>query len=132
MSLNWDTRRMQLCAALAAAVIVPLSGSPVACLAAPPHAAGCTKIVLTGEVSAAQQWSQPIGQGWVFGVIPVQPGKERYTGWDLVVDRDPPAGYPDPLLVATPPYYSISEREVATTRGDSVAPSTALGWAPER
>ncbi|MGC1463021.1 MAG: hypothetical protein WA802_12520 [Terracidiphilus sp.] len=92
------------------------------------RAATCNRIVLTGEVSSGQQWSQPIGQGWVVRVLPVPPGKEGYTGWDLVIDRDPPAGYPDALLVASPPYYSISEREVATTFG--LRAQDAIGWNP--
>ena len=61
--------------------------------AAPP--APCTKIVLTGQADASHEWSQPIGQGWFFRVLPIQAGKAGYTGWDLVVDRDPPAGFPD-------------------------------------
>jgi hypothetical protein len=92
------------------------------------RAATCNMIVLTGQAAAGEQWSQPIGEGWVFRVLPVPPGKEGYTGWDLVVDRDPPAGYPDALLVATPPYYSISEREVATTFG--LRAQDAIGWNP--
>ncbi len=92
------------------------------------RASTCTRIVLTGQAAAGQEWSQPIGQGWVFRVIPIQPGSEKYTGWHLVVDRDPPFGYPDALLVATPPYYSISEREVATTFG--LRAQDAIGWNP--
>jgi hypothetical protein len=128
MSLNWAMNRAALYAAFAAAAIVLVASSPVSSLAAPPHPPGCTRIVLTGEASAGQQWSQPFGQGWVFRVLPVQPGKNGYTGWDLVVDRDPSAGYPDALLVASPPYYSISEREVATTFG--LRAQDVIGWNP--
>ena len=88
----------------------------------------CTKIVLTGQVSAGQLWSQAFGQGWVFQVLPIQPGKDGYTGWDLVVDRDPPAGFPDALLLATPPYDSINEREIGTTYG--LRAQDAIGWNP--
>jgi hypothetical protein len=94
--------------------------------AAPPPR--CTEVVMTGQVSASQEWSQPIGQGWHFRLAPIQPGKEGYSGWDLVVDRDPPTGYPDALLVATPPYYSISEREIGTTFG--LRAQDAIGWNP--
>jgi hypothetical protein len=97
-----------------------------------PHAANCWRILLTGEVNAGQEWKQPFGQGWLFRVVPIQPGHTPgtpvYSGWDLVVDRDPSAGYPDALLVATPPYYSISEREVATTFG--LRAQDAIGWNP--
>jgi hypothetical protein len=45
-----------------------------------------------------------------------------------VVDREPPAGFPDALLLATPPYNSISEREVGTTFG--LRAQDAIGWNP--
>jgi len=104
-----------------------LVGFPAHQAAAAPSPA-CTKIVLTGQADASHPWSQPFGQGWSFRVLPIQAGKAGYTGWDLVVDRDPPAGFPDALLVATPPYYSISEREVATTFG--LRAQDAIGWNP--
>lgn len=92
-------------------------------------AAGCRKLVLQGEVDAGQRWSQPIGQGWSFALFPIAPGSQGYTGWDLVVDRaQQPAGYPDALLLASPPWGSISEREVGTTYG--LRAQDALGWNP--
>ena len=54
----------------------------------------CQRVVLTGEVQAGQEWKAAFGQGWIFRVVPVQPGKEGYSGWDLVVDREAGAGYP--------------------------------------
>jgi hypothetical protein len=86
----------------------------------------CQKIVLLGDVSMGHEWKAPIGQGWFFRVLPVQPA--TYSGWDLVVDRDPPAGFPDALLLATPPYNSINEREVGTTFG--LRAQDAIGWNP--
>lgn len=90
--------------------------------------ATCTKVVLAGQVAAAHEWKQPFGQGWVFRVVPILPGTAGYSGWDLVVDRDPPAGFPDALLLATPPYNSISEREIGTTFG--LRAQDAFGWNP--
>jgi len=72
------------------------------------------QVVLTGEAGEGQQWRAAFGQGWAFRVLPIQPGPAGYSGWDLVVDREQPAGYPDALLLATPPYNSINEREVGT------------------
>jgi len=97
-------------------------------LAAAPRPQSCEKVVLTGEVSAGQEWKAEFGQGWVFRVLPIQAGKAGYSGWDLVVDREQPAGYPDALLVATPPYNSINEREVGTTYG--LRAQDAIGWNP--
>jgi hypothetical protein len=88
----------------------------------------CQKIVLMGDVSAGRAWKAPIGQGWFFRVIPIQSPNPSHTGWDLVVDRDPPAGFPDALLLATPPYNSINEREVGTTFG--LRAQDAIGWNP--
>ena len=99
---------------------------PPAALAAPKPS--CTKVVMKGEVNAGQEWRADLGQGWVFRVMPIEPGKDGYTGWDLVVDRIEGAGHPDALLVATPPYYSISEREVGTTFG--LRAQDAIGWNP--
>ncbi len=96
--------------------------------AAPPS---CRKVTLAGEVSAGHEWRQPIGQGWVFRLLPIQPDPRSghsYSGWDLVVDRDPPAGFPDALLVATPPYNSMNEREIGATFG--LRAQDAVGWNP--
>ncbi len=111
--------------ALSAALVLALA---LPCLAAPPHPAACTRIELTGKVNAGQEWSAPLGQGWMFRILPITPGSAGYTGWDLVVDRERPAGYPDALLLATPPYNSINEREVGTTFG--LRSQDAIGWNP--
>jgi len=96
--------------------------------AAAAHAPACEKIVLAGEVSAGQEWKAAFGQGWVFRVLPIQPGNAGYSGWDLVVDREQAAGFPDALLLATPPYDSINEREIGTTFG--LRAQDAIGWNP--
>lgn len=90
----------------------------------------CRQIELAGEVRSGEEWKSPIGQGWVFRLVPIQPGppSANYSGWDLVIDRDPPAGFPDALLLATPPYGSINEREVGTTF--RVRAQDAIGWNP--
>lgn len=115
--------RVGFCAVLCVATIAPVKSA-----AAARHPARCRKILLTGEVNAGQEWKAAFGEGWMFRVVPIQPGKEGYSGWDLVVDREQSAGYPDALLVATPPYYSISEREVGTTFG--LRAQDAIGWNP--
>ena len=109
--------------ALSAALVLAFA---LPALAAPPHSAACTRIELTGKVSAGEEWKASLGEGWVFRVVPIAPGSAGYTGWDLVVDRDPPAGFPDALLLATPPYNSINEREIGTTYG--LRAQDAIGW----
>jgi hypothetical protein len=84
--------------------------------------------MLAGDVSAGKEWKAAFGEGWVFRVIPIQPGQAGYSGWDLVVDREQPAGFPDALLLATPPYNSINEREVGTTYG--LRTQDSIGWNP--
>jgi len=91
-------------------------------------ASSCTKVVFSGEVSAGEAWQTSLGQGWVFRILPIPPGQGGYSGWDLIVDRDPPAGYPDGLLLATLPYNSINEREIGTTFG--LRAQDAIGWNP--
>lgn len=93
-----------------------------------PTQAVCEKLELLGEVHAAQEWKAAFGEGWVFRLVPIQPGKAGYSGWDLVVDRESGAGFPDALMLATPPYRSINEREVGTTFG--VRAQDAIGWNP--
>lgn len=83
---------------------------------------------MKGEARAGQEWRIEIGRGWVFRLVPIAPGQNSYTGWDLVVDRDQPAGFPDALLLATPPYNSINEREIGTTFG--LRAQDAIGWNP--
>ncbi|MGA2170007.1 MAG: hypothetical protein ABSG62_17530 [Terracidiphilus sp.] len=96
-----------------------------------PLQASCAKVVLTGEVNAGQEWREACGEGWVFRVLPIQTGKGGvregvYSGWDLAVDRGQLAGFSDALLVATPLYNSINEREVGTTFG--LQAQDAIGW----
>jgi hypothetical protein len=93
-----------------------------------PKSPACEKVVLQGEVNAGQEWKAAFGQGWVFRVLPIASGKAGYSGWDLMVDREQPAGYPDSLLVATPPYNSINQREVGTTFG--LRAQDVIGWNP--
>ena len=111
-------------------ILLPLFFVLLAALApAQQRAGGCRKLVLQGEVAAGQRWSQPIGQGWSLALFPIAPGSQNYTGWDLVVDRTTqPAGYPDALLLASPPWGSISAREVGTTYG--LRAQDAIGWNP--
>ncbi len=100
----------------------------ILCQARAPAAQGCEKIVMAGEVSAGHEWKSAIGEGWVFRVVPIVPGQAGYSGWDLVVDRAEPAGFPDALLLATLPYDSLNEREVGTTFG--LRAQDAIGWNP--
>lgn len=88
----------------------------------------CRRVVMQGEVNAGHSWSRSFGQGWMFRLLPIKAGNENYSGWDLAVDRAGGAGYPDALLVATPPYDSINQREVGTTFG--LRAQDAIGWNP--
>jgi len=104
-----------------------------ASLASATDVRSCQKVAITGEVNAGHEWKAVFGEGWVFRVLPIDsgktgPGKTGYSGWDLVVDREQPAGFPDALLLATPPYNSINEREVGTTFG--LRAQDAIGWNP--
>ncbi|MDR3751457.1 MAG: hypothetical protein P4K94_08235 [Terracidiphilus sp.] len=122
MKLERGVRRGICCLAYCLSAMAALS------LAAAPRPQSCEKVVLLGEVSAGQEWKADFGEGWTFRVLPIAPGKAGYSGWDLVVDREQPVGYPDALLVATPPYNSINEREVGTTYG--LRAQDAIGWNP--
>lgn len=108
-----------------------LGGALLQCACAFAYAApsqACSKLVLEGEVTAGHEWRAPFGEGWVFRMVPVPPLQAGYTGWDLVVDRADPAGFPDALYLATPPFGSINEREIATTFG--LRAQDAIGWNP--
>ena len=96
-------------------------------LAAAP-AEQCRRIVMQGEVRAGHSWTKSFGQGWMFRILPIKGGNENYSGWDLAVDRAGGAGFPDALLLATPPYDSINQREVGTTFG--LRAQDAIGWNP--
>jgi hypothetical protein len=98
------------------------------CHAAAPPARFCLRAELQGEVSAGQEWKAALGQSWILRVLPIAPSVAAFSGWDLVIDRDPPAGYPDALLLATLPYNSINEREIGTTFG--LRAQDAVGWNP--
>lgn len=108
--------------ALGFTLFVPHAGHA----AAPP--AQCNRVVIHGDLDAGHEWRQPFGQGWMFRLMPIKPGTSAYSGWDLVVDRAVGAGFPDALLLATPPYDSINQREVGTTFG--LRAQDAIGWNP--
>jgi len=112
---RWKTKFALL--AVIAAAIAPSH-------AAPPSGRACQRVELQGEVIEGHEWKVALGQGWTFRVLPIA----GYSGWDLAVDRDPPAGYPDALLLATLPYDSINEREIGTTFG--LRAQDAVGWNP--
>jgi hypothetical protein len=97
-----------------------------ACHAGPPRT--CSRLVLDGDVSVGQEWNAVLGEGWRFRLVPISALDAGYSGWDLVVDRLPPAGFPDALYLATPPYNSINEREIGTTYG--LRAQDAIGWNP--
>jgi hypothetical protein len=99
----------------------------VASLPAYASAGSCSKISIQGNVSSGKEWSSPIGQGWVLRLMAVQPAG-KYSGWDIVLDRVTPAGFPDAVLLANPPYGSLNEREIATTYG--LRAQDAIGWNP--
>ena len=105
-----------------------LALATVAAQAATAPVRTCQRVEMQGEAGAGQEWKAAIGQGWVFRVLPIAPPSAGYSGWDLLVDRDPPAGYPDALLVATLPYNSINQREIGTTFG--LRAQDAIGWNP--
>jgi len=123
--MNRSRRGSRLCGCLAVVILALVAAHS---RAAAPQTPVCEKIVLNGEVNAGQEWKAAFGQGWVFRVLPIQPGQTGYSGWDLVVDREQAAGYPDALLAATPPYNSINEREVGTTF--RLRAQDVIGWNP--
>ena len=93
-------------------------------------AQGCRKLELSGEVKAGEQWSAPLGQGWTFRILPIAPSGRGYTGWDLAVSPPSDENYPDALLLGTPPYGSLTEREIGTTFG--LRAQDAIAWEPRR
>ncbi len=113
-------------AVILSAALVWMFSSP--CFAAAPRSLSCIRVDFTDMVNMGQEWKAPLGEGWVFRIVPIVPGADGYTGWDLVVDRLPPAGYPDALLLATPPYNSLNEREIGNTFG--LRAQDAIGWNP--
>jgi hypothetical protein len=111
--------------AQAGAILLLLTASPAAIAGTP---ATCRKVVIEAQVSAGQEWKVLVGEDWIFRIVPIPPLRAGYSGWDLVVDRAQPAGFPDALYLATPPYNSINEREIGTTYG--LRAQDAIGWNP--
>jgi hypothetical protein len=90
--------------------------------------AACMRISIEGQVTAGLEWRAALGDGWIFRILPIATSQAGYSGWDLVVDREQAAGFPDALLLATMPYNSINEREIGTTFG--LRAQDAIGWNP--
>lgn len=113
--------------------LIPQIAAPGAGLASAKDASSgrqCQKLVFTGEVIEGQSWETTIGHDWIFRVLPIAASSKGYSGWDLAVDRAHDGGYPDALLLGTPPYGSLNEREIGTTFG--LRAQDAIAWAPRR
>ena len=123
MSDGWVRGRRGQCLVFAGLVLV----SSLSQAGTPPKAV-CARVTIVGQVSAGGEWSTKLGEGWVIRVLPIAPSQAGYSGWDLVMDRDQPAGFPDALLLATMPYNSINEREIGTTFG--LRAQDDIGWNP--
>lgn len=114
-------------AALAILLILASGGVAAGQRAGP---AGCVRVEIAGEAMAGQSWQAAIGEGWLVRLVPIAPSGKGYTGWDIVVEPGRGGGYPDGALLATPPYGSVSEREVGTTYG--LRAQDAIAWTPRR
>src|SRR5258708_14154090 len=123
MSDGWVRGRRGQCLVFATLLRV----SSLSQAGTPPKAV-CARVTIVGQVSAGGEWSTKLGEGWVIRVLPIAPSLAGYSGWDLVMDRDQPAGFPDALLLATMPSNSINEREIGTTFG--LRAQDAIGWNP--
>jgi hypothetical protein len=109
-------------------VLIPVSTGPARVAAASPQSQACSKLVLEGEVNAGGSWQHAITNGWAIRLLPITAAGQSYTGWDVVVGKDDDREYPDALLLATPPYDSLSEREIGTTYG--LRAQDAIAWTP--
>jgi len=117
---------------------------PHACAAARPKASGnknsahservCQRVQFTGEITQGEEWKAALGQGWIFRLVPIATGgsvsQGAVSGWDLAVSPERDENYPDALLLATPPYASLNEREIGTTFG--LRAQDAVAWEPRR
>lgn len=90
----------------------------------------CRKVELWGEVATGQSWKASLGQGKLIRLIPIEPSGQGFSGWDLVVNSEKDAAFPDALLLATPPYGSLSQREIGTTYG--LRAQDAIAWSPRK
>jgi len=89
-----------------------------------PKPVGCQLAEINGEVKAGESFREAIGGGLEFRLLAL-PGK---TGWDIQMDQIGRVSYPDYVELATPPYRSMNQREVATTFG--VRAQEAISWNP--
>lgn len=109
---------MKIAASCSAALVLLASLAAGAADAQP-----CQRLTIEAEAHAGQRWQQPLGQGWTVEMVPVA---APYSGWDLAVENQQLTGYPDAVLLATPPWRSMNEREIATSYG--LRAQDAVGW----
>ena len=151
-ALRWLRLASAVCLGVFLCAVPSSLGTGVAAAGMGAGKSGCQKVILRGEVAAGKEWRAAVGEGWVFRVMPIvtppirsiqvgqagKPGAKSgdvsvdrgYTGWDLVMDRETGDGYPDALLLATPPYGSVNEREIGTTFG--MRAQDAIAWEPRK
>jgi len=108
-------------------VLALLVGGAGGVLAQAPQATSCRLVTLTGQAAAGSVWRAPIGQGWEVRLVPIA---SPYSGWDIVGAPVGDTAYPDALLLATPPWGSLTEREIGTTFG--MRAQDAVAWMPRR
>ena len=93
--------------------------------AAPAPKAACRTEVIEGELTAGQQFSQPIGGGLKLYFQPIQ------SGWILrILPVSGPSGEHDYAELATPPYQSVSPLSISTDF--AFRAQDAIGWNPRR
>ena len=94
----------------------------------------CRRVHFTGEIAQGQESKLALGQGWIFRLVPIGTGNSALqgsvSGWDLAVSPERDLNYPDALLIATPPYASLNQREIGTTFG--LRAQDAIAWQPRR
>ena len=120
MRFSWDGIRKCLALGTMAAGL----GGAVAQV---PQSISCRVVTLTGQVAAGSTWQAPIGQGWEVRLVPIA---GPYSGWDIVAAPAGDSAYPDAVLLATPPWGSITEREIGNTFG--LRAQDAVAWMPRR
>ncbi len=102
-------------------------GLPGALAQAQQSAPACRLVTFDGQLASGSSWKTAIGQGWELRLVPIA---GNYSGWDMVAAPAGDLAYPDALLLATPPWGSLTEREIGTTFG--LRAQDAIAWMPRR
>lgn len=127
--LRFLIRPLALAVGITAPVVALVYPPAIEAQSRPAKAASvCERLTFEGAAEAGKSYSQPIGGGLEFRLVPF-PDKSP-EGWEIRIDPATANTYPDYAQVATPPFQSVNPLWLTTAYGFRA--QDVVGWNPRQ